>query len=180
MPRKRNESQKRLGLFTMVFRNRWHDRNYTELTWDEKAMLHMVETFDGITAAGVVRAEPGILAQKHPDRGADDIEEYLTKLAQKGWIVRSGSEVFVKSWFIHQPSQIKSDLNLKSIQSAINRIGYDDLRATVIETLFQAILEVEQVDKSATSAAVKRVCQDISNQHSVCLPEKLATKDRAS
>lgn len=164
----------------MIFRNRWHDRSYTDLTWDEKAMLHMVETFDGITAAGVVRAEPGILAQKHPDRDPQDIEEYLSSLASKGWIVRSGSEVFVKSWFLHQPSQIKSDLNLKSIQSAINRIGYDDLRETVIETLFHAILEVERVDKAVTSAAVKRVCQDIANQHTVCLPDKLATKDRVS
>lgn len=164
----------------MIYRSRWHDRSFTELTWDEKAMLHMIETFDGITAAGVIRAEPGILAQKHPDKNADDMEAYLASLASKGWVARSGSEVFVKSWFVHQPSQIKSDLNLKSIQAAINRVGYNDLRATVIDALFEAILEVERVDKAQTSAAVKRVCQDIAEQHSVQLPDKLAGNGRAA
>lgn len=179
MPRKRNESQKRLGLFTMVHRDRWHDRSYTELPWDEKAMLGMIETFDGITAAGVVRAEPEILSQKHPDRDAAQIDAYLTSLHAKGWISRAGSEVFVKNWFINQPSQLKSDLNLKSIYSAINRIGYEELRTAVVENLFATILDIERVDKSQTTAAVKHVCQDIAEQHGVVLPSKLA-KGRAA
>lgn len=179
MPRKRSESLKRLGLFTMIYRERWHDRSYMDLPWDEKAMLSMVETFEGITAAGIVRAEPEILSQKHPDKNAEQIDSYLTSLQAKGWIARSGSEVFVKSWFINQPSQLKSDLNLKSIHSAINRIGYEELRTTVIEDLFTAILDIEKVDKAQTTAAVKQVCQDIAEQHGVSLPGKLA-KGRAA
>lgn len=162
----------------MIHRNRWHDRSYTDLTWDEKAMLGMVETFEGITAAGVVRAEPEILCQKQPDRDAEQIDSYLNSLATKGWIGRSGSEVFVKNWFINQPAQLKSELNLKAIHTAINRIGYEDLRATVIQSLVEAILEVERVDKSPTSAAAKQVCQNIADQHGLQLPEKLAGKGK--
>lgn len=158
----------------MIYRDRWHDRNFVDLTWDEKAMYQMVESFDGITAAGVIRAEPGILAQKHPDKDASDIETYLGRLADKGWVKRSGSEVFVISWFIRQPAQIKSDRNLKAIQSAINRIGYDDLRANVIQALFDAILEVARIDGAQPSTQVRQVCQEIAEQHDVELPTQLA------
>lgn len=179
MPRKQDESRKRLGLFTMIYRDRWHNRRFVDLPWDEKATLFMVETFDGITSAGVIRAEPAILAQKQPDKPASDIDALLTSLHEKQWIARSGSEVFVMDWFIRQPQQLKSANNVKSMQTAINRIGYDDLRATVIAGLFSAILEVERVDKAPTSSAVKRVCAEIAEQHNALLPDNLASRGKS-
>lgn len=179
MPRKQEESRKRLGLFTMIYRNRWHERRFMELTWDEKAMLFMVETFDGITSAGVIRAEPAILAQKQPDKPASEIDTLLSSLHDKKWIARSGSEVFVMDWFIRQPQQLKSQNNVKSMQTAINRIGYDDLRATVIDGLFAAILEIERVDKTPVAVKVKQVCAEIAEQHGTLLPDGLTQRGKS-
>lgn len=181
MPRKQHPSQSRLGQFTMIYRNRWQDRSFTDgLGWDEKAMLMQLETFDGISAAGVVRADAEILAQKHPDKDAHQIEGHLSALVQKSYIARSGSEVFIRSWFIHQPSQLRAENNVKQMTFAINRVGYDDLRETVAQTFFEALLEIERVDKTQTAVKIKRLCQELADNQDIRLPRALATMREAS
>lgn len=170
MPRKQNASQVNLGQFTIIHRQRWQERTYTRLTWDEKMMLNQLETFDGISAAGVVRADPEILAQQHPDRSADQIRQYLEGLINKGWLDHSGSEFFVRNWFSRQPSQLRKETGVKSMAFAIRRIGYDDLRKLVTTALFDALLEIEDLDRLATTQAIKNVCVDLASDVDVRLP----------
>lgn len=181
MPRKQRESQRKLGQFTIIYRDRWQRRDYTKgLSWDEKAMLSQLETFDGITAAGVVRAEPAILAEKHPDRSADDIDAYLASLVKKGAIHRSGSEVFVRTWFLKQPVQLRSEKNIASMVYAINRIGYEDLRGVVAKALFDALLELERVDHTRTDVKIKRQCTALAESHGISLPDALSVDESAA
>lgn len=174
MPRKRNESQSRLGQFTIVYRSRWQDRAFTQgLTWDEKAMLDQLQTFDGISAAGVVRAEAEILAQKHPDRSPEQIESYLTGLQAKGRIKRAGSETFLVDWFIRQPAQLRAPKNVTAMLQAIKRIGYDGLRETATMALFDALIEIEAVDKKATTGDIRRLCSAFASEWELPLPSRL-------
>lgn len=174
MPRKQRESQRRLGQYTMVYRSRWRDREYTQgLTWDEKAMLDQITTFDGISAAGVVRADAEILAQKHPDRTADQIAGYLAGLKDKGYIAQSGMEIFLVNWFIHQPVQLRGEKNVSSMVTAIDRVGYVDLRATVAAALFDALLAIDRLDKTTTAVAIKKLCTELANHHDLDLPAAL-------
>lgn len=175
MPRKQNASQSRLGPFTIIYRNRWQDRSYTQgLTWDEKAMLAQLQTFDGISAAGVVRAEAPILAQQHPDRTGEQIEQYLTGLVSKGLILRSGSETFLRDWFLRQPAQLRAPKNVMAMLQAIRRIGYDDLRHEVVRELFAALGEIERVDGKATTADIRRLVTDFGQTEGFMVPDRLA------
>lgn len=174
MPRKQRESQRRLGQYTQIYRNRWQDRAYTMgLTWNEKAMLDQLTTFDGISAAGVVRADARILAGKHPDVDPSQITEYLAGLSEKKWIAQSGMEIFVRDWFIQQPVQLRGEKNVRSMVTAIDRVGYDDLRATVADTLFDALLTIEQLDKTPTVVAIKKLCTQVADHHGLDLPAGL-------
>lgn len=180
MPRAQKESQRRLGQFTQIHRNRWQDRRWTHgLSWNAKAMYAQLETFDGISAAGVVRADAEILAQKHCDMTAEQITQYLCELHQSDYIALSGSEMFIKDWFLRHPSHLRSEKNLKSMIFAINRIGYDDLREIVAQTLFDAILEIEQVDKTTTVAKIKHLCAELAENQNFELPEALRPGKRA-
>lgn len=177
MPRKQNESQSRLGQFTIMYRSKWQARTYTQgLTWDDKAMLAQLQTFDGISAAGVIRAEAPILAQKHPDRSGEQIDGYLASLEAKGYIARSGSETFLRDWFINQPVQLRAPKNVTSMLTAIRRVGYDDLRQVVTEALFEALLEIATVDGKPTSVEVRRLCAAIAEEQGYALPRKLSPK----
>lgn len=176
MPRAQKESQRRLGQFTQIHRNRWQDRRWThDLSWNAKAMYSQLETFDGISAAGVVRADAEILAQKHYDVTAEQVESYLHELCKAQFIDRSGSEVFVKDWFLRHPSHLRAEKNLKSMLFAINRIGYDDLREVVAKALFDSILEIERVDKTPTVAKVKNLLTEFAQNQRLQLPEELMT-----
>lgn len=178
MPRSQPPSQKRLGAWSKIYRGRWQNLAYLSLTFDEKGMLSQVETSDAISAAGVVRADAGILAQQHPDISAERIEELLQSLTEKKWITRSGSEIFVMDWFKGQPYQIRTPKNLSSHITAIKAIAYADLRETVVAQLFADILEVERIDKKATEAEVKSMCEDLATTYQLPLPMKLATAKR--
>lgn len=180
MPRSQPPSQKRLGAFSMIYRLRWQNPAYCALLWDEKAMLSQVETSDAISAAGIVRADAALLAQKHPDASAEAIETLLEKLTAKGWIARSGSEIFVCDWFKGQPYQIRNAKNLTSHITGIKAIAYDDLRKVVIERLFADITEVERLDRKPTSADVKALCEDLAVTYDVNLPTKLTATRKAS
>lgn len=174
MPRPQHKSQTRLGQWTPSFRSRWQDRNYTMgLTWDEKAMLEQLRSFDVLSRCGVVRADNDILAQKHPDREPEDIEGYIKALVEKDCIVRSGSEIFVRDAFITQPTMLRTPNALKTMVTAINQVGYDDLRETVIAALFSALEDIAELDKKATAQEIKEICTELAEHHEVRIPESL-------
>lgn len=174
MTRKIVPSQQRLGQYTPLHRNRWRNPEYTKrLSWDEKAMLSQLMTHDGISAAGVVNADAALLASKHPDRTAEQIEQYLSSLAAKGVVIRRGNETFVTDWFYWQPGQVRSPKTVTAILNAARRIGDSALVAQVMSALFESILDIEALDKRATSAEVKRLLQGFSEEAGLSLPARL-------
>lgn len=174
MPRSQKESQRRLGHFTQVHRDRWQDPAWIALSFSAKGLFMQLECFDGISAAGVIRADAEILAQKHPDVEADQISLYLKELDSANFVAVSGSETFISEWFYRHPSQLRSEKNVKSMIYAIQRIGYDDLRETVTRALFAALLDIEQVDKTTTIVKIKQLCFELAEKQQMDLPAGLA------
>lgn len=176
MARKQHKSQERLGPFTMIYRNRWRERSFTQgLPWNEKAMLFQLESSDVITAAGVVRADAEILAQKHPDQDASNISDFLKALEDKDYIRCSGTEIFVRAWFMNNPIRLRTENHVKTIIQAVAQIGYDDLREEVVAEFFRAVLEVAKIDSEETKPAIKRLCTALAEEQDVALPAKLRT-----
>lgn len=173
MARKKHKSEERLGPFTKQRRNRWRDPKYQEIPWDEKAMLSQVEGSDSISAAGVLRADPEILAQQHPDQDAAHIEDFLKRLEDRGRIRRSGMEIFVTSWFIEQPIQLRTRNSVNAMATAIGRIGYADLRVVVAEELFRSLLEIAEVDGLPTAESIKKECTALATSYGIHLPAEL-------
>lgn len=170
------------GGWTPVRRARWLMRDYThELTFGEKMILHQLEC-DEVSRAGVTRLAADVLAGKHPDVSAEEVERYLRGLEQKGWIARSGTEVFVRRWFHENdvPSNFSTGNNLAPIRSAVQRITHDDLRATVVEALFHRIVGINRLDGTTVPADVKELCKDLAATYGLPSPPELrATREAA-
>lgn len=174
MPRKQHESQRRLGQFTPLFRKIWSDPVFVkELHYGAQLIYLHLLSFDGISAAGVVRADAEMLSEKHIGMSAEEVERHLDALVEKKFIARTGVEYFMRGWFTTQPAQLRARNNVSAMFTAINRIGYDRLRAVVATEFFETLLEIEDLDREPTGVEIKKVCTEMAAQHQLEMPSRL-------
>lgn len=174
MPRAIPASKAALGPYTPGYRNKWvSDPDWQNgLSRMAKALYTQIIEQPSINRAGVLQIDAQALADQHPGVTEGEIEQDLTELRSKNYVIQSGPWLFARSWFRYNRST-RNINHLQAILRDIETIGRKDLRDKVTCALFKSLAEGAR-DGEKFDPKVVSACSDFAKKWEADLPKEIA------